>query len=68
MIQSVPHAAAGPVKVLGTPIKLSRTPGAVHTPPPRLGEHTAAVLRDLLDLAPGEIARLSGDGVIGVAE
>ena len=68
MIQSVPHAAAGPVKVLGTPIKLSRTPGAVNAPPPRLGEHTAAVLRNLLDLAPGEIARLSSDGVIGVAE
>jgi crotonobetainyl-CoA:carnitine CoA-transferase CaiB-like acyl-CoA transferase len=68
MIQSVPHAAAGPVKVLGTPIKLSRTPGAVSAPPPRLGEHTASVLRDLLDLPPGEIARLSGDGVIGVAE
>ena len=68
MIQALPHPAAGPIKVLGTPIKLSRTPGAVSTPPPRLGEHTAAVLSDLLKLAPEDIARLSDDGVIGVAE
>ena len=27
MIQSIPHPAAGPIKVLGSPIKLSRTPG-----------------------------------------
>jgi crotonobetainyl-CoA:carnitine CoA-transferase CaiB-like acyl-CoA transferase len=68
MIRSVPHPAAGPVKVLGVPIKLSDTPGAVDHPPPRLGEHTAAVLQRVLDLAPEEIARLNGDGVIGVAE
>ena len=68
MIQAVPHPAAGPIKVLGSPIKLSRTPGSVNTPPPRLGEHTAAVLRDQLKLAPEDIARLSDDGVIGVAE
>ncbi|MFO7695212.1 MAG: CoA transferase [Vicinamibacterales bacterium] len=67
MIRSVPHPTAGPVKVLGVPIKLSATPGTVDHPPPRLGEHTAPVLQHLLGLAPEEIARLSGDGVIGVA-
>jgi crotonobetainyl-CoA:carnitine CoA-transferase CaiB-like acyl-CoA transferase len=64
----VPHPAAGAVKVLGVPIKLSDTPGAVDLPPPRLGEHTAAVLQSVLGLPPGEIAELIGDGVIGVAE
>jgi CoA:oxalate CoA-transferase len=54
--------------VLGVPIKLSDTPGAVESPPPRLGEHTASVLRHVLGVAPAEIARLAGDGVIGVAE
>jgi len=68
MIQSVPHSTAGPVKVLGLPIKLSGTPGAVDSPPPRLGEHTVSVLQNVLGLAPEAIARLSGDGVIGVAE
>ena len=34
----------GPVKQLGVPVKLSRTPGGVHRPAPALGEHTAEVL------------------------
>ena len=67
MIQSVSHPAAGPVKVLGVPIKLSDTPGSVDRPPPRLGEHTASVLQNVLGLAPEEISQLSGGGVIGIA-
>jgi formyl-CoA transferase len=56
------------VKVLGVPIKLSGTPGGVDHAPPRLGEHTAPVLEEVLGLSPDEIATLNGDGVIGVAE
>jgi len=33
--------------VIGTPIKLSATPGSIRTPPPTLGQHTEAVLREL---------------------
>jgi formyl-CoA transferase/CoA:oxalate CoA-transferase len=47
MIEVVEHAAAGSLKVLGVPIKLSGTPGAVRTAPPTLGQHTAAVLEEL---------------------
>jgi crotonobetainyl-CoA:carnitine CoA-transferase CaiB-like acyl-CoA transferase len=47
MVQSVAHAAAGMVKVLGVPITLSETPGAVRTAPPTLGQHTAAILEEL---------------------
>src|SRR6185295_9351462 len=36
MIAELEHAAAGPLKMLGVPVKLSDTPGAVRTPPPRL--------------------------------
>ena len=32
---------------LGVPIKLSSSPGRVRGRPPRLGEHTAAVLAEL---------------------
>jgi formyl-CoA transferase len=67
MIQSVSHPAAGPMKVIGNPIKLSDTPGAVDAPPPRLGEHTAAVLQGMLGLKAEEVARLRADGVVGVA-
>ena len=67
MIQTVQHPGAGPVKVLGVPVKLSATPGAVNAPPPRLGEHTASVLKDVLGVAPEAIAQLAGDGVIALA-
>jgi crotonobetainyl-CoA:carnitine CoA-transferase CaiB-like acyl-CoA transferase len=38
------HPAAGTVKTLGIPVKLSETPGTLRRPAPRLGEHTAEVL------------------------
>jgi crotonobetainyl-CoA:carnitine CoA-transferase CaiB-like acyl-CoA transferase len=47
MIVSMPHATAGSIRQLGVPAKLSDTPGRVSTPPPRLGEHTEAILREL---------------------
>jgi formyl-CoA transferase/CoA:oxalate CoA-transferase len=47
MIESVEHAAAGMIKVLGVPIKLSETPGSVRTAPPTLGQHTAQVLAEI---------------------
>jgi len=47
MIVPLEHVTAGAIKVLGTPLKLSDTPAAVRTPPPALGQHTDAVLREL---------------------
>jgi formyl-CoA transferase/CoA:oxalate CoA-transferase len=47
MIEAVEHAAAGTLKVLGVPIKLSDTPGSVRTAPPMLGQHTAHVLAEI---------------------
>jgi crotonobetainyl-CoA:carnitine CoA-transferase CaiB-like acyl-CoA transferase len=38
------HPAAGTIKTLGIPVKLSDTPGALRRPAPRLGEHTGEVL------------------------
>jgi crotonobetainyl-CoA:carnitine CoA-transferase CaiB-like acyl-CoA transferase len=47
MVAQVEHATIGALRVLGIPVKLSETPGAVRTAPPRLGEHTEAVLQEL---------------------
>jgi crotonobetainyl-CoA:carnitine CoA-transferase CaiB-like acyl-CoA transferase len=63
MIAGLEHAAAGTIRALGVPVKLSDTPGAVRTPPPRLGEHTERVLRDL-GFAPDEISRLRSNGTV----
>jgi crotonobetainyl-CoA:carnitine CoA-transferase CaiB-like acyl-CoA transferase len=63
MIAHLDHAAAGAIRALGVPIKLSNTPGGVRTPPPRLGEHTDAVLRDL-GFPEEEIGRLRAAGTV----
>lgn len=33
-----------PIRMTGFPVKLSRTPAALHQPPPELGEHTQEIL------------------------
>jgi crotonobetainyl-CoA:carnitine CoA-transferase CaiB-like acyl-CoA transferase len=58
MIEAVEHATLGTVRVLGVPIKLSNTPGAVHSAPPTLGQHTDQILRTDLALSDTDIARL----------
>jgi crotonobetainyl-CoA:carnitine CoA-transferase CaiB-like acyl-CoA transferase len=59
------HPRAGTVRMVGAPVRLSETPGSVRTPAPMLGEHTDAVLRDLLGLDARAIASLRESGVIG---
>ena len=64
MIAEVEHAVAGTIRLLGVPVKLSRTPGAVRHAPPTLGQHTGAVLHDL-GLSADQIATLRDQGVVG---
>lgn len=67
---SSPHAAArgmvvraGDVPVLGTPIKLSRTPARAPAAPPRFGEHGDAILAEH-GFTPEEVAALRAGGVV----
>ena len=62
----LPHPLAGSVPLVGPPMKLSATPLAPTRPPPLLGEHTAAVLRERLQLSDAAIAALAAKGVVGV--
>ena len=50
--------------MLGVPIKLSDTPGAVRTAPPTLGQHTDQILRADLGLTDAEIARLRATAAV----
>ena len=47
MVVEVEHPKAGRTRVLGVPVKLSRTPGAVRRPAPTLGQHTDEILGEL---------------------
>jgi formyl-CoA transferase/CoA:oxalate CoA-transferase len=47
MVATLEHPTVGATRVIGTPIKLSNTPGSVRTAPPTLGQHTEAVLAEL---------------------
>ena len=47
MVLPMTHPKAGPMKVLGVPVKLEDTAGAVRTPPPMLGQHTDDILGEL---------------------
>jgi crotonobetainyl-CoA:carnitine CoA-transferase CaiB-like acyl-CoA transferase len=64
MIEVLEHASAGPVRVLGVPIKLSDTPGRVRTAAPVLGQHTDQILRSDVGLTTGEIAALRASGTV----
>jgi crotonobetainyl-CoA:carnitine CoA-transferase CaiB-like acyl-CoA transferase len=47
MVVTAEHPTIGALPLLGVPVKLSDTPGSVRTAPPRLGEHTESVLKEL---------------------
>ena len=47
MVVSVEHPTAGQIKLVGSPFKLSKTPGAIRRPPPLLGQHTDEILQSL---------------------
>jgi crotonobetainyl-CoA:carnitine CoA-transferase CaiB-like acyl-CoA transferase len=63
MVETVPHATIGELKMLGIPFKFSDTPAAVRRPPPQLGEHTDEVL-DELGLDAVAIGKLRSEKVV----
>jgi crotonobetainyl-CoA:carnitine CoA-transferase CaiB-like acyl-CoA transferase len=54
---------AEPIRQLGVPVKMSRTPGAPQGPGPSLGEHTDEVLREA-GYSDEEIAKLKDHGAV----
>ena len=65
MVATVSHPSGRSVKMPGNPVKLSETHEESFSPPPVLGEHTDAVLTELLGLSAAEIAGLRARGVVG---
>ena len=67
MVQELTHPEYGPLRYVGIPVKLSDTPGAMQSPPPRFGEHNREVLREL-GFSERAIDQFSADKVVQEAE
>jgi CoA:oxalate CoA-transferase len=64
MIVEYDHPDVGKVRMPGNPIKMSGMEGTISTPAPRIGEHTDAVLGELLNLSEEQIAALRARGAV----
>jgi alpha-methylacyl-CoA racemase len=63
MVVEVDQPGTNGVRMLGVPVKLSRTPGAPAGPGPALGQHTDEVLRGL-GYSAGDLSSLRGSGAV----
>jgi crotonobetainyl-CoA:carnitine CoA-transferase CaiB-like acyl-CoA transferase len=64
MFVELAHPTYGPVKITGTPLKMSETPGRVRHLAPLPGAHNEAIYLDLLGITREEFTRLQEEGVI----
>lgn len=67
MIVEVEHSRVGPVRTLGTPVKLQSTPTNIRRAAPVLGEHSAEVMAEC-GFSDNEIASLAAEGAIILGE
>jgi CoA:oxalate CoA-transferase len=62
-VQTIESDGIGALPLFGLTAKFEKTPGAVESPPPRLGEDTDAVLREA-GFSASQIDRFRRDGVV----
>jgi len=64
MIVEIMHPSGAPLKFLGPVPKFSATPARIQLPPPLLGQHTEAVLNELLQMNKEQIMQFRDQRVI----
>jgi CoA:oxalate CoA-transferase len=62
-LQETVDANGRKLKIAGSPLRLSRTPGRVRKAAPVLGEHNRSSLREWLDMGDEEYARYEAQGI-----
>ena len=62
---TMPHAAGADVALVANPIRMSDTPVQYRKAPPQLGQHTRAVLHDILKMREDDIDALQSKGALG---
>jgi crotonobetainyl-CoA:carnitine CoA-transferase CaiB-like acyl-CoA transferase len=65
LLHTLIHPKLGPMQTIGSPIRLSGTPVRPPQSPPLLGEHTEAVLQDVLGLDAAHCDALRRSGALG---
>ncbi len=60
----LPHAVAGKVSLVASPMRFSATPLKHEMPPPVLGQHSDEILRGILNKSDAEISALKESGII----
>jgi len=68
LLIDVPDPVLGSVKLVGPVAKFSGSAEPLTAPAPRLGEHNAEVLAELLGYTPEQIGRFERDGIISMAK
>ncbi len=63
MVVERSHPTMGSVRLLGLPVKLSATPGAIHRSPPLFAQHTDEILREI-GVTDAELDHLRTSGII----
>lgn len=64
LVKTVDHPSAGPIKLVGPPVKYSQSSNEIRSPPPLLGQHTKSVLKDLLGYDDNKIKELMDEKII----
>ncbi len=68
LLVTLDHPQCGPVKVLGSPFKSTRSPGIVASTAPLVGQHSREILGELLGYSNQRIDELAAAKVIGLPD
>jgi len=64
MVVEIDSPSSGKVRDVGNPVKISGVDKFEYQPPPRLGEHSEQILRDMLGYSPAKISALRSKNII----
>jgi CoA:oxalate CoA-transferase len=67
MLVEIDQPRVGKMKIVGSPIRLSETPGEVYAPAPLLGQHSEEILEKLLGYSKQDVEVLKKENVINSA-
>ena len=65
ILKTLTHPTSGTLRVVGSPFHLSADDTEPYRPPPRLGEHTIAVLKEVLAVSDADLRGLRQAGAFG---